>query len=74
MFGRASGLLRAGSVAAPGRTRSRTPDAEVYASPGTNHGSANLLVLNVGATNRLSGHRLGGHFLEDPEQHSVRGT
>ena len=31
--GRASGFFRAGSVAAPGRTRSGAPDAEVYASP-----------------------------------------
>ena len=46
--GRASGFLRAGSVAAPGRTRSGAPDAEVYAPPRTNHGSAHPLVLDVG--------------------------
>ena len=121
--GRASGFLRSGSVAAPGRTRSGAPDAEVYASLRTNHGSAHPLALDVGnhqsvrrvvvddvqwppqvelgqehlaprstlrrgpimgapihwhstwgATSRLTGHRLGGLFLEDPEQHSVRST
>ena len=118
-----SRLLRAGSVAAPGTTRSGSPDDEVYASPRINHGSAHPLALDVGnhqsvrcvvvdevqwppqvelgqghltprstlrrgpimgapihwysawvATGHLSGHRLGGQFLEDPEQHSVRGT
>ena len=110
-------------MAAPGRTQSGAPDAELYASPRTNHGSAHPLVLDVGdhqsvrrvvvddvqwppqvelgqehltprstlrrgpimgapihwystwgTTSRLSGRRLGGYFLEDPEQHSVRST
>ena len=47
-FGRASGSPRARSVAAPGRTRSGAPDAEVYASPRTNRGSAHPLALDAG--------------------------
>ena len=35
-------------MAAPGRTQSGAPDAELYASPRTNHGSAHPLVLDVG--------------------------
>ena len=41
-------FLRAGSMAAPGGTRSGATDAEVYASSRTNHGSAHPLVLDVG--------------------------
>ena len=41
-------LLRKGSVAAPGRPGSGAPDAELYASPRTNHGNAHPLVLDVG--------------------------
>ena len=47
-LGRLSGSPRAGSVAAEGRARSGAPDAEIYASPRTNHGSCHPMVLDVG--------------------------
>ena len=65
-FGSASGSPRAGSVAAPGRSRSGVPDAKVYASPRTNHGSAHPLALDVG--NHQPVHRVVADGVQCPPQ------
>ena len=61
-LGRLSGSPRAGSVAAEGRTRSGASDAEVYASPRTNHRRAHPLALDVGK------HRPARRFVVDKVQ------